>query len=354
MSMLQLGFFKRKQKFKRSFIKRDRSLDNEAGHYFTSASFGLMALGKIWVTLSSVQIVVVPTITPEGFFLIFANVFLALGYFYNFFYRSVQLEITLTEAFLTVTGLTASIVLALYLASAMLLVSLTLPVLLVNCSVIATAINSFFLIKNVIIPPLKRMMECAFAYFGWTFQVEYRPATQLIKERHRAIIDLLLRPEGLNDGNNDKFESYNKILTKLDSYNNKYNEEVFGSFFRQKEITAIEKSIRELTTEGKDASALSILYRKLSFKLSKYKTLTTALNELTASYGSKNMDSYNGLCARFFDNHSNVRTMVSMEQSWNVTRPLLFNELIRQKRKFDRLKECIPRGCKGSELECNP
>ena len=91
--MLQFGFFRRKQKFKRSFIRRNRSLENEAGHYFTRASFGLMALGKIWVTLSSVQIVVVPIITPEGFFLIFANVFLALGYLYNFFYRSLKLEI---------------------------------------------------------------------------------------------------------------------------------------------------------------------------------------------------------------------------------------------------------------------
>jgi len=236
----------------------------------------------------------------------------------------------------------------------MLLVSLTLPVLLVNCSVIATAINSFFLIKNVIIPPLKRMMECVSSCFGWTIQVEYRPATQLIKEQHRAMIDLLLRPEGLNEGNNDKLESYNKMLTKLDSYNNKYNEEVFGSFFRQKDIASIEKSLRELTTDGKDASALSIFYRKLSFKLTKYKSLTTALNELTASYGSKNMESYNSLCTRVFDNHSSVRTLASMEQSWIATRPLLFNEAARQKRKFDRLKECIPRGCKGYELECNP
>lgn len=341
-------FLRRNIKLKRTYFSDNRNRERLSVHYFNRASFGLTAYGKVLVDLFFTPIVAASSLLVSDLFLMIANVMLAFGYLSNFIYRIFNKEVSFFEGFLTIVGLASLIGLAVYIAQAVFVVTLTAPAIFTYCSVIATAINSFFLIKNVILPPLKRLVESLVFYcFGYNIKADYYYQKPLTLESDEFIIKLLLNREDLLPGESltvvdqEKLVSYNNILQKLCWYINKYNEQPFGSILHEDKITDIEAEIRYLTVDGSSEFPIDFLYKKCSFKQTKLTKMKDALTKVTSAYEQRSPAAYNQFGLRFFDNYTPV-DQSGLAASFKITSELLSTQISRQEVKIRELEACVP------------
>lgn len=348
MKFPSFGFLKQKIKLKKTYFSDSRNRERLSAHYFNRASFGLTAYGKVLVDLFFTPIVAASTILAGDLFLMIANVLLALGYLSNFVHRVFNKEVSLFEGCLTAVGLAISIGLAIYIAPAIFVVTLTAPVIFTYCSVIATAINSFFLLKNVIVPPLKRLVEFVLLHcFDYDIRDDYYYQKPLELKNDGFVIRRLLNREDLGPDEplsaceQNKLVLHNTTLKMLCWYINKYHEKIFGTILCEDKITEIEAEIRYLTVDGSSEFPIDFLDKKRSFKQSKLTKIKDALAKVTRASDQKTLDAYNQFGLRFFDNYS-VVDQSDFAASFNTTSKLLQAEINRQEVKIKQLEACCP------------
>lgn len=339
----------RRVRLKHSIFARNKDRQNQPGYQFSRASFGLTTIGKLLVILFFTPIIIASDIVPEAIILMIANILLAISYLWNFVDRIIKKDISWAEAGLTVVGLLSATLLVVHLAPAIFAVDMSLTSILTCSSAVATGINTFFLVKNVFVPPLKWIVEHLFLYVGINIQGEYQKTPPFEAKKDRHVIELLLQ-EKLSDKNKDKLASYNKLLYLLDWYNNKYNEEILGNVFRQTKIEECEQARKELIV-GNPSSALSIACTKQRYKKVNYDILLDGIEEIEQAIKVNDVSAYNSQCVYYFKNYVPIKTVSEVSQSWLNLRKLMSAEAERQKGKFQKCHESIPRGADGSEVE---
>ena len=313
---------------KKSNFSRTSFRDRAIGEYFKRASFGLTAYGKVLVDFFFTPAVATSSIMAGGLFLLLANMLLALGSLTTFASRLYYNEVSTFEVVAMTATIAASITLAIFIAPPMSLIF--------GMSVVASAINYVFLVKNLIIPPLKHLIEKALFYFDIDIRGEYYFEPPLDEVEDEYAIRRLLRNQPLNDGNRHKFEAYNKAIKKLCDYHNKYTEELLGSIFRKEDLEELQNDIFQLK-EGSAKYPMKFFEKKISHKTTKRDKFHKAMVQLTRAEESGNIEEYNRLGELFFEDYTSVNL-----SELNVTSELLLEQIHRQEEKIRQLVECVP------------
>ena len=345
MPLIPDNFFNPKVTIKKKFFARKRDREIETVSYFYRASSGLTALANILVALFFSPAVVVTNILPQIVFLMVANVFLALGYLYDFVSRTYHLEISWAEALFTTAGLLASIAVSVCFSPAVFFSSFSITTVLTCCSVIATAVNTFFLIKDVIVPPLKHIVESLFLYCGFNIKENYYSTKPLDNVNDLEFMAVLLKDETLQVCPSDILASYNNMLKKLDEYQGKYSEVVWGTILCQDKIKEVEKGQNDFRF-GNDGTALRFLNKKKVNKYQKMMRLNRAIAALDVAYEAKDPQLLNQFGNTFFENFPEINGVSELKEAWKDGCKLLEDEVARQQHKYDVLAACIPRRMK--------
>lgn len=270
-------------KLRRSYFSRDKEREEEYGSFFNKTSSGLTSLINILVALVFTPAIMATSVISKDMVLMIANISLSMGYIANFAYRFISREMSYSELFVTGTCLT--LVLGLTIAFLPSVTVVNLINILNYANTIATALNGFFIIRNVLVPPIKKLSEGIAQYFGFEIGGNYFHRRPLSLSKDRFVIDRLFRKHyGHDSVESVDFEAelspFNRLLNKLVSYINQDEEQVFGSILNADNITSNEKLINQLTIEGNDTNCISLLNRKIDFKLTKLSILREARQEV--------------------------------------------------------------------------
>lgn len=341
MKLFSWVFSKRQPTLKKSRFARDRWRDNEPGEFLKNASTDLHLLVAFFLA----PVVAATSFLAEDVFLMGASVLLAFGYLSQFAFRVYKKEASILEQCFTILGLAGAIALVVHFVPLAFSVELTAISVLTCCSMCATAINSFFCVKNIIVPPLKRMGEIFFSYFGLDLRGDYFHTKPFDPARDRfPIAHLLNLAEGVPYGNEHDAElkPYNVMLKKLDAYNNKYSEAIFGGLFRQEDIKNIEIGIKALTRKGDSKDALGFINDKIKSKHFKVTEIKEAINAFETACKNHDLALYNHHGNLCFDHYIRLSSFDDMKPSWAKLLPILNEELTRQRQKVSGLDECLP------------
>lgn len=333
-------------------IKRNPHRKRLTSGFLADAESSINWLSKIVIALFFPPVVAVTTIFAKNSFIIFANVALAIGYLINFTYRSIFRLTSIIELCLSIILISIAIICAVYLTGNFIPVSWTFAGILFSANIIATAINSVFLIKNVIIPPLKKGVEAFLELFGIKLNTKLFIRPPLTLENDREILDRLLLKHYKHDTYdanisddilNNRVKIFNNILNRLVYYINKYNESFLGNVMNQADIQRLEKIINELTLDGVADNALKFLVeKKLELKNSKLRKIDSIRMELEATYKEGSLSKFNTCLHTYFNNVSSVKNSEELEAKNTNCIKLMHSYKKYQEKKVAVLQKCRP------------
>ncbi|MDI1352252.1 MAG: hypothetical protein PSV35_05705, partial [bacterium] len=208
----------------------------------------------------------------------------------------------------------------------------------------AVIINLFFLTKHVVVPPAKRLVEKIAHHMGFNIEGLYFSKPPLTLEDDRFVIDQLLIKTYGHDSFSSHFKlsdlkSFNKLLTVLSHYINKYDESFFGYLKNNDDITALEQQITDLTTTGNPDSSYTFIRKKIGYKTTKIQLLKTAealVNKTLADETKPNIKP----ALHFFSGAEKHTQNINETLSTGIL--CIQKEIKRQEDKIDLLKECLP------------
>lgn len=351
MSMLSFAIFSRKLKLNKGFFSRNKW--REKSDFFSHASYALTILGNVLVAVFFSPTVATATISVQDLLVMVTNVLVASGYLYEFVRRLYKAGLVLPiERFLTLTGIVLAIVIAVNLSPLVFTVALTPSTLLVCCSTLATAINSFFCVKNIIIPPLKRFLENNLGYWVFNKSEDSSEEITLNPDKDDSVIRILLdlkSSERVSDSHQVELDRFNKILLKLNAYKNKYNERFLGSVRHRQDIQDMEDGMTAIQVEGKFSKARDFLNTKRQRKAAKkwkledaIGVLDKAIDDLEQKSPGKDWSIYNETASKYFEGFESVANCEDMVKLLNDGRSIIKEEVERQQRKIAELEECLP------------
>lgn len=293
-------------------------------------------LSKIVIAAIFTPVVAVTSLFAKSGFIAFANIALALGYTYNFTYRAIYGATTVTDTILTLIVLALVITAAITLTGGFFPAAWTINSLIFSSSVVATAINSLFSVKNVLIPTIKGIIELIAELISYPLErsiidivadligVKYDhnliSPVSLHQDRDRYVLNNLLRVHHrAQDGadytcysarfNTDDIIVYNNMQDILYVYLNKYANIFLGDIVRSTEISELEKCIYQLTCKGQDHEVLRFIHMKISFKLTKinhlrqaYTDIQNACETARTTPSIDNLRLYNEKISKYFTN----------------------------------------------------
>ncbi|CAM2810064.1 hypothetical protein LEWO105114_03720 [Legionella worsleiensis] len=294
------------------------------------------------ITMFFTPALITTTLFSKEIFLILANLSLSLGYLTNFAYRIYKKQVSKAELLVTSISLIAFLTLAYFLCPP--IATLTFISALTAINLMAVAINLFFLIKHVIVPPCKKFIEHIAQYLGFDIAGRYYSKPPLTLEHDRFVIDHLLRATYKHDSYSPEFkrvelEHFNNMLTKLSQYIDKYDESLLGYINNQDVIADLEDQIAKLTAQGNPDPGYAFIRKKIGFKTTKIHLLTEARDKLVAELEAPQDPK---LIFRFFK---------GVEPEEYATDPLpvlkeglthLEHEIQRQQDKIASLSTCLP------------
>lgn len=329
---------------KKSFFARNKDREEAYGSLFNKASSSLLFLINVIVAGLFAPVVIATSLVSKDVALMLANIFLSAGYSANFIYRLISKEVSTSELFISAIALSVSLTLTFYFLPVTTVWSF---VNIVNfCNHIATAVNGFFLIRNIIVPPLKQFSERIAHFIGLEIGGNYYYQRPLTLAKDRFVIDRLFGKHYHHDATQSKqfkeeLQPFNNLLKKLVFYVNKYNEPLFGSLSSAENISSHEKLISQLTVEGNAVNCLSRIEQKLAFKKTKIALLEGAKTEVqTITDESSTAEIKDKL--RFFGSipvkeiHKNRGEL--RQQCLNI----IDKEIQRQNAKVEELCSCLP------------
>ncbi|MCR9192483.1 MAG: hypothetical protein NXI01_07465 [Gammaproteobacteria bacterium] len=321
------------------FFARNHDHESEGSNIFSLAHKSLSFLSNVVIPAIFTPAVIISTLVSHGVFLSLLNAFLALGYCVEFLNRMVLNDAEYIELFISVASI--GIIFTITLYSAPIAAGLNLLSLINFINLLSTSVNSFFLIRNFIVPPLEARMKNVLNTWGFNVQRSSIDKPPLTLKKHRAAIDLYLTSNcQTNTWENGFLEGsiipINTLLSKLTEYLKKYNEPFLGSLINQEKIGRVNKARQELM-RGNAVNSLSFIREKISYKTTKIKELEKAITlvEQEKSSGSSEV-SQNIAC--FFKNKKGKQHNDILDEGLI----LLNNKLTAQKTKVDALKVCLP------------
>ncbi len=294
------------------------------------------------ITMFFTPALITTTLFSKEIILILANLSLSLGYLTNFAYRIYKNQVSKSELFVSFISLIAFLTLAYVLCPP--IATLTFISALTAINMMAVAVNLFFLIKHVIVPPCKKLIENVAQFLGFDIAGRYYSKPPLTLENDRFIIDHLLRTTYKHDSYSPEFEPeelerFNNMLTKLSQYIDKYDESLLGYINNQAVIADLEDQIAKLTTQGNPDAGYTFLRKKIGFKTTKIHLLEEAraklLSELESPKDTK-------LMFRFFKGVEETDYVSNPQPVLREGLESLQNEIQRQQDKIASLNACLP------------
>lgn len=328
-----------KKIYLKKFYSRDRSRDNDDNSLFKTIYKNLSFFSTTgWLILLTPTIILTSLLTQTAFLMI-ANIFLALGFVFNFCHRIYMQEVGFFEFFMTLIIVAALVILAFYLSP--ILTSTSLIGILCIVNLFSSSINSFFIIRNILLPPLASLTQSFFNCLGFSFVIHCFMIRPLELERDRSVIDRLLNKYYKYDSYSERYQEanlspFNRLIEVLCRYINKYQETLLGHINHQDKIKKLEDALTKLIKEGNSESSMDFIHRKISFKNTKIHSLKAAKSSVetankTQNFNKKNMNQF----FAFLDDSDE-----NNPQTIDLCLQLLNREIARQETKLKELSAC--------------
>ena len=329
-------------KRKKEKFARDRFREQEVGSIFSKTSNGLSSAFSLIVTLFFTPALITSSIISKEILVSFANIFLSLGYLTNFFYRIYKREISKAELIVSLFTLTAFLAAAFVFFPPVATLSALAVIQLVNQS--AVAINMFFLIRHLLVPPVKHVIETIAHRLGFDIAGQYYSKPALTLEKDRFAVDRILEKQYGHDSHSPHYNAaqlnnLNKLLTKLTLYISKYDEILFGYIRNKDKITALEKNIEQLTQRGDPDSSYAFIRNKIRFKTTKIQLLQDAVVKVQQAIAKPDGQADQALSFFHLPLFHKKQDKAELLQTGLDD---LQNEIKRQKAKIKALHECLP------------
>ena len=330
-------------KLNKSLFARNRDREKEFGDIFNKTSKGLSYIMTLSITIFFTPALIATSLFSKELIVILANLSLSLGYLSNFAYRIYHKEVSKSELFVSSLTIAGFLMVSYFLSPPMM--TLSFINFLGFANQMATAVNLFFLIKHVIVPPCKKLIENIAQLLGFDISGRYYSKPPLTLEHDRYIIDLLLRKAYGYDSYSPKFTekqlvSFNKLLAKLSEYIDKYDESILGYINNKEDIADLEKQIAQLTIKGNPESSYTFIKKKIGFKTTKINMLNAAKESVSNALTNPLIDATQAL--RFFDDVNLSQLKTKRQQLLGAGLNRLEKEILRQQNKKNSLEECLP------------
>lgn len=322
---------------------RNRDREKEIGDIFNKTSRGLNSLMPMIITMFFTPALITTTLFSKEIILILANLSLSLGYLSNFAYRIYKNQVSKAELVVSLISLAALLTLAYFVCPPIATLSLISALTAIN--LMAVAVNLFFLIKHVIVPPCKKFIENVALHLGFDISGRYYSKPALTLENDRYVLDQLLKATYKHDSyspdfNPKEIESFNNLLTKLSQYIDKYDESLLGYINNKDVIADLEDQIAKLTTQGNPDASYTFIRKKIGFKTTKIHLLEEAKQKIMLELKSTNKEP--SLAFRFFKGVSTLEFKEHREQILEEGVYCLQTEIERQQGKISSLEACLP------------
>lgn len=325
---------------RKKLFARNRWRENEAGSFFSRAAANLSSISPLIIAVFFTPALITTSLFSTEIFIPLANIFLSLGYLTNFFYRLYKKELSVTEIVLTILVIAALITLTSLLFPP---AGLTLLGVVNFVNQMAIAVNVFFVIKNVIVPPLKRLIEFIVKKAGFDIAGHYFYKRPFDEKVDLFALQRLLKKNGHKDLPESKkqfeIDKLNNLISKLSDYINKYDESFLGYIIKKNAILALEGSINQLTGAGDSDSSYAFIRKKISYKETKVELLQNALKIVTDVLNDSGKDPAPALA--YFKSKGFFHTASSKDELIEGIK-CIDSEIARQQAKIDSLQGCLP------------
>lgn len=322
---------------------RQHTREQESSNIFNKASSSISDIMPFIIPLFFTPVLITSSLFSKEIVLMLANITLGLGYMSNFLYKIYNKEVSKSEVIISSLFLAGLLTLSYFVYPVMLAISFVSVLSLINQMV--AAVNLFFLTKNAIVPPCKRIIEKGAQYLGIDISAGYYNKTPLNLKNDRYALDRLFQQAYGYDTFAPQFEkkqikSFNNLLRKLCSYINKYDESFLGYFLNKKAIAEIENQIHMLLTEGSADSSYAFIRKKIAFKTTKVNLLEAAKDELIEALADPTINATP--LRHFFMNVDEKQLCTKRKEILRSGIYCLQEEIVRQKEKLNSLEECLP------------
>lgn len=346
---------------KKEVFKRPKTRENLANGIFSDATSSISWLNSIAITLFFTPVVSVTELFAKNSIMFIGSISVATSYLANFVYRLLQEDASLSEVLLNILGISIFITGALIFTPGIFPLTLSLSNILFLINVAATGINTYFLIRNVILPPVFKIIKSLAEKFGMKIKAQlYKRKPLTLKDDY----DILSRLTEMHYGNaklinnstdrdtKERVGVFNNVLNMLVFYINKYNEQFLGNVRNQPEIKKLEKEIEDFTLYCKTSDVFVRVNRKKKFKENKIERLEqakTALDEAKKecckSPSQQTYTHFNETLRMYINNPTHIKEYDGEEKLERIKADafkLIDQEIERQTEKRKKLEECIP------------
>jgi hypothetical protein len=330
-------------KLNKSYFARNHRREKEFGDFFKKTTSGLSYIMAISITVFFTPAIITTSLFSKEIIVMLTNMSLSLGYITNFAYRIYQHEVSKAELLISLLTLATFLIFAYFLCPPF--AALSVISVLGFLNQMALAVNLFFLMKHVVVPPCKKFIENIAQSMGFDIAGRYYSKPPLTLQQDRYILNMLLMKAYGHDSyspefNEKEIESFNNLLTKLSSYIDKYDESILGYINNKDDIAELEKQIALLTTKANPMSSYTFIRKKISFKTTKVKMLQAAEETVSRALNNPNDDASQAL--NFFSNLDIDELTINRQESLKEGLLCLDKEIQRQKSKIVSLEACLP------------
>jgi len=333
-------------------FKRYKNIDYYNRNFFSAIKDAIDWAQKISLTIFFTPVVAITSLFTKNGLLIVANGLISICQVANVLFRYAFNLITLSDLALSFIGMGLFVFYFISATPNFFPLAYTFNNLIFLANIVATAIYSFFLLQDVIIPPAKNLLEMLFKLFDIQSDGVLFSDLKFDKERDTEILNVLMHQIYKHDlfdqsidnsQKDDEVKVFNNMLQILVDYSNKYNSLFLGSILRQIDLKKMDKLINELIVDGNTSNVIKFIEKKYGFKVTKVKKLEDARDEMRkAVIDEPKLDEYNELLLKYF-NDSNKVSARELQSSFNNCSKLFQDEIDRQNRKINKLKAAIPK-----------
>lgn len=344
-------------------FQRSKTRENLANGIFSDAKESINWLNRILITLFFTPVVGITDILAKNSIIVLGSISVAISYLANFTYRLIQEDASAIEILLNLFGISIAISLAVLLTPGTLPLIYNLSGILFLINVAATGVNSYFLIRDVLLPPIYTIIkEIAYKLFNIKITDHlYKRKEFTLDDDYDVLFELTRRDYGVKLENNpsnpdtkEKIKTFNNLLNKLVAYLNKYNQQFFGNVRNQSQIDQIEKIIKEVAIECKTNTAYERLNKKITFKQCKIDRLRTARRQISvaASKCEKNKEqcqivNFNRTLRMYINMPyiacvNSTHSIAEVKEAKSIADKLISSEINNQSEKIELLNSCLP------------
>lgn len=155
---------------RKSAFARNKEREHN-NNFFNKIHKNLSSLTHIGFAILLAPTIVISSFISQTFFLMIANIFLSMGFMFDFLHRIYHNEISYLEILLSIIAIALLFLLAFYLTP--MIGGWTVLGTLCFINLFSSSITSFFLIRNLVIPPLLSLIRLTAKSLGFEIKETY-------------------------------------------------------------------------------------------------------------------------------------------------------------------------------------